>query len=134
MDTPTLSARREITTLLTRIQDACRVYPTQSEGARKMTFATIRTAAETVGAVSEDAFPSNVSEEVRRQVNEISAALDELADRFGSDDPELCGACAKTLATAQLGGGRVMAYCTYCPTPILTAVREISDLTGVDVL
>ncbi len=132
--TTTDPVRREITTLLTRIQDACRVYPTESSAARKLTFATIRTAAETVGAVSEDTYATTTAEDIQRQVNEITATLDELADRFGSDDPDRCGACAKTLTTARLGGGRVMTYCTYCPTPMLSAVREISDLTGVDVL
>ncbi len=134
METTTLQTQREITTLLTRIQEACRAYPTQSEGERKMTFATIRTAAETVGAVTEDTFSASLAEEVRREVNQLTSALDELADRSGAVDAALCGACAKTLATAKLGGGRVMRYCTFCPTPILTAVREISDLTGVDVL
>ncbi len=126
--------QRELATLLTRIQDTCRVYPTESTAARKMTFATIRTAAETVGNVVEDAYGTSVAEDVQRRVNEITSALDELADRFGSEDPALCGACAKTLTSAKLGGGRVMYYCSHCPTPILAAVQEISDLTGVDVL
>ena len=99
-----------------------------------MTFATIRTAAETVGAVAEDAYAASVAEEVRARVNEITAALDELADRFGSDDPGSCRACAKPLAKANLGGGRELAYCTHCPSGMLAAVREISDLTGAEVL
>lgn len=125
---------QEIATLLTRIQDACRAYPTESERQRKMTFATIRTAAETTAAVCTDALPEALADDVQRQVNHITAALDDLSDRFGSDDVQQCGACGTPLAKAQLGGGRLMAYCTNCPTDILDAVREISDITEVDIL
>ena len=125
---------REIATLLTRIQDATRVYPTQTEGQRKMTFATIRTAAETVGTLAEDELTTAEAEAVRREVNAITAQLDELSDRFGSDDQERCGACGQVLAKAALGAGDELRYCTHCPTPILSAVREISDVTGAEVL
>ena len=125
---------REIATLLTRIQDATRVYPTQTERARRMTFATIRTAAETVGTLAEDAYAASVAEEVRAHVNEITAALDDLGDRFGSEEPDRCRACGRALSVAALGGGSTMRYCTHCPQPILTAVREVSDATGAEVL
>lgn len=128
------AAATEIATLLTRVQEATRVYPTQTEGERKMTFATIRTAAETVGTLAEDTFARGDAEAVRRHVNAITAQLDELADRFGSDAPERCGACGKVLAKADLGPGEELRYCTHCPTPILAAVREISDVTGAEVL
>ena len=127
-------AAAEIATLLTRVQDATRVYPTEGEADRKMTFATIRTAAETVGTLAEDELATSVAETVRTQVNAITAQLDELADRFGSDDPERCGACGQVLATARLGFGEELRYCTHCPAPILAAVREISDATGAEVL
>ena len=124
----------EIATLLTRIQEATRVYPTQAEGARRMTFATIRTAAETVGTLAEDTYAGSVAEEVRHHVNAITGALDELGDRFGSEEAGRCRACGRALAKARLGAGGEMAYCTYCPQPILEAVREVSDVTGAEVL
>ena len=124
----------EIATLLTRIQEATRVYPTQTEGARRMTFATIRTAAETIGTLAEDTYATNVAEEVRLHVNTITGALDELGDRYGSEEPGRCRACSRPLSKASLGVGGEMAYCTHCPQAILEAVRGVSDVTGAEVL
>lgn len=127
-------ATAEIVTLLTRIQDATRVYPTQGEGARRMTFATIRAAAETVGTVVEDEYDTPAAEAVRAHVNQITAALDDLVDRFGSEERGSCRACGRALTTVTLGRHDELAYCTHCPAPILDAVREISDATGAEVL
>ena len=122
---------RALTTRLTSIQEACREYVTQGEGARKVTFASIRIAADAVAALVEDA-PG--AEEVREGVNAIHAAVDELAARYGGDEPGLCRVCATQLQEVPLGGSGRLAYCTRCPTPILEAVRSISALTGVDTL
>ena len=124
----------ELTALLTRIQEACRAYPTQDDRARKLSFATIRTAADTIGSVAESELAGAVAEGVRVQVNAVTGALDELGDRWGSEEHGLCRACGAPLASVPVGGGQVVAYCTRCPREILDAVREISDLTGADVL
>lgn len=126
--------QRETAILLTRIQEACRAYPTQGESARKMTFATIRTAADTIASITADAGRPAVAEGVQRCVNRVNACLDGLADRYGSDEPDACRACGSALRSAQLGGGTVLRYCTRCPSDILEAVRDISDLTGAEVL
>ena len=124
----------EIATLLTRIQEVTRVYPTQAEGARRLTFATIRTAAETIGTVVEDAYEARVAEVVRGYVNAITGTLDELGDRYGSEEEGRCRACGRELARARLGAGAELTYCTHCPRPILEAVRGASDVTGAEVL
>ena len=125
---------RELSTYLTRIQELCREYPTQPDGPRKMTFASIRIAADSIAAVSEDQLPSAGAADVREHTNAIQASVDDLADRFGSDNPARCRACAKTLRRVSLGGGNELAYCEHCPREILEAVRAISDLTGAEVL
>ena len=131
---PEPSVVAEIATLLTRIQEATRVYPTQGESARRMTFATIRTAAETIGALADDEYPTAVADEVRTHVNAITASLDDLSDRFGSDEPNRCRVCAKPLVRVGLGRGEELAYCTHCPREMLSAVRAVSDATGAEVL
>ena len=130
MDPETL---RALTSRLTGIQQSCREYVTQAEGARKMTFASIRIAADAVAALVDDAAAA-VARDVRAEVNAIHAAVDELAGRYGGDAPDRCRVCAAELHEAPLRGGGRLAYCTRCPSPILEAVRSISDLTGADTL
>lgn len=125
---------REIGERLADIQEACRRYPTQPEGERKMTFASIRIAADAVATLADDAYAADVADDVRTAVNEIRAGVDELADRFGTDEPGRCGVCARPLATAALPGGDTLAYCAHCPQPIQDAVRDISDRCGADLL
>ena len=124
----------EIASLLTRIQEATRVYPTQGEAARRMTFATIRTAAETIGTLADDEYTATAADEVREQVNAITASLDDLVDRYGSEEADKCRVCARPLAKVRLCGGEELAYCTYCPGAMLAAVRALSDVTGAEVL
>ena len=125
---------REVAHHLTHIQNLCREYPTQAGEARRLTFASIRIAAEAIATLADDALGEARAGEVREQVIAITGSLDELSDRFGSDDPDRCRACGKPLTDVALGGGRTLRYCTHCPTDILEAVREISDLTGAEVL
>lgn len=119
---------------LNRIQEACREYVTQGERARKMTFASIRIAADAIAALSDEDAASPETDQVHQRVNDIQAAVDELAERFGSDEPGACRVCGRPLREARLAGGEALAYCANCPEPILAAVREVSDLTGADVL
>jgi len=99
-----------------------------------MTFATMRTSAETIATLADDFFSADRATDIRKNVHQITHQLDELLNRFGSDAPNHCRACGKELSNANIGFGASLAYCTYCPTPILEAVREISDLTGAEVL
>jgi len=126
---------REIAGLLTQIQQACREYPTQTADARRMTFASIRIAGDAIGTLSDDALPGEVAGDVRQQVIAITTEVDRLGDQFGSDKAGRCRACGNQLADTQLPrGGERLYYCTNCPTGILDAVREISDLTGAETL
>ena len=125
---------REAGQHLTHIQDLCREYPTQTGQQRRLTFASIRIAAEAIATLADDSLVEARAHDVREQVIQITSSLDELSDRYGSDDPDRCGACATKLTTVSLSGGRTLRYCTNCPTEILEAVREISDLTGGEVL
>ena len=129
-----METEKVIGLLLNRIQEACRSYPTQSDGERKMTFATIRTTADTIAAVCEGELASRTADEVRNQVNVITASLDELGNLWGGDDADSCQACGARLVSAKLGEGRLLRYCVRCPSDILEAVRTISDLTGADTL
>lgn len=99
-----------------------------------MTFASMRTAAETIATLADDEFSSDKANDIRKQVHRITQQLDELLDRFGSDAPNECRACGHQLSEVNIGFGESLKYCTNCPTPMLEAVREISDLTGADVL
>lgn len=94
----------------------------------------MREAAETLLAISEDELRPTVLDELRREVLNLTAQLDELAERFGSDEAGRCGACGAALHETQLPGGEQLRYCTICPGPILDAARAISDLTGADFL
>lgn len=128
------SLAQEVAVLLTRIQEGCRSYPTQRDAERRLSFATIRTAAETIGSLAEDDLAAELADDVRSAVNRLTAALDDLSDSFGSDADGHCRCCGQVLAKAPLGGGSTLRYCTRCPTDMLEAVREISDLTGAEVL
>lgn len=99
-----------------------------------MTFATMRTAAETIATLGDDAFNADRATDIRKNVHQITHQLDELLNRFGSDAPGNCKACGHVLSKANIGFGESLEYCTNCPSPILEAVREISDLTGAEVL
>lgn len=124
----------EISSRLEQIQAACREYVVQSEAERKMTFASIRIAADAVAALCEESSRGPLGERVREEVNAINAEVDELAGRFGSDEPGRCRVCGAPLQTAGLSGGDHLSYCTSCPRGILGAVREVSDLTGAEAL
>lgn len=119
---------------LTRIQEACREYVTQGERERKMTFASIRISADAIAALSDEDVASAQADEVHHRVNDIHAAVDELAERFGSEEPGACRVCGRPLREVRLAGGEALAYCANCPEPVLAAVRGISDATGADVL
>lgn len=125
---------REFAGYLTHLQNLCREYVTQGPQARKMTFATMRTAAETIATLGDDAFNADRATDIRKNVHQITHQLDELLNRFGSDAPGNCKACGHVLSKANIGFGESLEYCTNCPAPILEAVREISDLTGAEVL
>ncbi len=125
---------QEITAHLTRIQNACREYPTQAATERRMTFASIRIAADAIGTIADDVLRPEQASDVREQVIAITSSVDDLADRFGSDERGDCHVCGQRLEEAGLGSGNSLRYCTNCPAPILEAVRQISDLTGADVL
>jgi len=125
---------KEFAGLLTYLQNLCREYVTQGPQARKMTFASMRTAAETIATLADDFYNSDRANDIRKQVNQITQQLDELLNRFGSDAPGECRACGHQLAEANIGFGESLKYCTHCTSPILEAVREISDLTGAEVL
>ena len=125
---------RQLTELLNSIQNRCREYVTQDDHTRKMTFAGIRTSAETVGALAEDEMNRDEALLVRHQVHAITQQLDELLNRSGSDEPGRCRACGHPVTTVELGASDRMSYCTHCPAPMLEAVREISDLTGAEIL
>ena len=129
-----LQISQEFAGHLTYLQNLSREYVTQGPQARKMTFASMRTAAETIATLADDYFSSDRATDIRRQVHQITQQLDELLSRFGSDAPNKCRACGHQLMEANLGFGESLKYCTHCPTPILEAVREISDLTGAEVL
>ena len=134
MPTHDADAAREIARHLVAIQQSTREYVVQPEAARKMTFASIRIAADAVATAADDDLAGGVADDVREQVNAIQAAVDDLADRYGSDEPGHCRVCGRRLETAALSGADQLSYCTHCPTPLLDAVREISDLTGADTL
>ncbi len=129
---PTIA--REFADLLTYLQNLSREYVTQGPQQRKMTFASMRTAAETIATLADDFYNADRATDIRKQVHQITQQLDELLNRFGSDAPGECRACGHVLAEARLGFGGSLKYCTHCPTPILEAVRDISDLTGAEVL
>ena len=99
-----------------------------------MTFATMRTSAETIATLADDFFDADRATDIRRNVHLITHQLDELLNRFGSDALNACRACGHALSNANIGFGESLEYCTHCPTPILEAVRDISDLTGAEVL
>ena len=125
---------REIAGHLTRIQQLCREYVTQPESQRKMTFASIREAADTIATLGFDGFGESLANDVQAEVNVINGSIDDLSDRFGSDEEGRCHVCATELAEIGVGGGQTMRYCGNCPTEILDAVRAISDLTSAEVL
>lgn len=125
---------REFADLLTYLQNLSREYVTQGPQERKMTFASMRTAAETIATLADDFYGSDRATDIRKQVHQITQQLDELLNRFGSDAPGECRACGHPVVEASIGFGESLKYCTHCPTPILDAVRDISDLTGAEVL
>jgi len=125
---------REFAGHLTHLQNLCREYVTQGPQARKMTFATMRTAAETIATLGDDSFNADRAADIRKNVHQITYQLDELLNRFGSDAQGNCRACGSLLEKANIGFGESLEYCTNCPSLILDAVREISDLTGAEVL
>ena len=131
---PNTDTRTELAALLTRIQEVCRVFPTQGDVERKFSYATIRTAAETIATVSDAELPRDRAREIRHEVHVITTALDDLAARSGSTETGHCTACGAALVKATLPGGETLLYCTRCPKEILNAVREISDISETDVL
>ncbi|MFK8057243.1 MAG: hypothetical protein AB8F78_14055 [Saprospiraceae bacterium] len=95
----------------------------------------MRTAAETIATLADDFYyGADRATDIRKQVHQITQQLDELLNRFGSEAKDNCRACGHELASASIGFGESLKYCTNCPAPILEAVREISDLTGAEVL
>ena len=124
----------EIADRLGQIQAGCRAYVDESDAARKMTFAGIRIAADAIGSLCEGSDDGSVADRVREQVNRINAEIDELAARYGSEEPGRCAVCGAELSRVGLYGGGDLQYCVRCPSGILDAVREISDLTGAEVL
>ena len=124
----TLSFAEEVQELLRRIEALCRKYPTQRDIDRRLSFAGIRTAAETIGTLADDQLSASAAEQVRSHVQIIGDALDQLGDSFGSEEQGRCRVCGNTLEQTYLGGDQYMSWCTRCPSTILQAVADIEDL------
>jgi len=125
---------REVQPHLARIQELCREYPTQAADDRKMSFASIRIAADAIVTLGEDYLEGSALEAVRDAANDVHAEVDKLADRSGDDSKDRCSACGAELHRTTLPGSGTLEYCTRCPERILEAVGVISDATGADIL
>ncbi len=118
--------------LLDRISSGCRTYVLQGENARKLTFADMQEAADSVATLADDSYGHGRARQVRKHAMEIVAHVDNLAQRFGSEEPGGCRVCGQPLVEVVLDkrSGDTMRYCNDCPSAILNEIREIEDLVA----